>query len=515
MNAYRTKEKIAVLAILLLAGFTVAAKVFADGPVLNSFPIGYSGAQNTDYPLLDARNVTAGGSFSSSQADHDDGVTASAGDTIEFILYYHNGAADAAENVANNVRARASWPAGSNANHVVSASLSADNAATVYSAGKGGDVVIKVGGIAQSMEYVSGSTLHFPNRSTSGQSLGDGIVTSSGLLLGNIRGCWDFSGFVKFRARVGQSAVGSLQIDKTVTLVSAGSYQNSIDAQPADVVRFRIVTRANNADVSDVIIRDILPSSLTYRSNTTRVNGLTVSDSTGFFGSGYTYGLLSKDQSVEITFEAQVASASFFGSNPQTLVNTANARGANVSTAQDTAEVRVAGQVLGTSFQLSKSAFNQTQGVAAQNALANPGDVINYTLTYQNTGGTNLTGVVIEDDIIDVLRSADLLNYGDGSLSGNVVRFPAITVPAGIAISRTFQVRIRDYQAGQTDFTMTNVYGNQVDIQLRQPVVKGTFIAPKTGTRENVVVILSLLVTGSWYAASRLRRRHQVKSVMR
>src|SRR3989304_402563 len=95
-------------AAALVSAVFIAMPVLAAGPTFNIFPVGYSGAQNTDYPLLDARDFSQNTSFSSSQADHDDGVTANPGDTLEFIVYYHNGAADDPDNTAHNVRISAS-----------------------------------------------------------------------------------------------------------------------------------------------------------------------------------------------------------------------------------------------------------------------------------------------------------------------------------------------------------------------------------------------------------------------
>lgn len=487
---------------VLVAIFAVgiAQTVFAAGPAFGVFPISYDGAQNTEFPLLDARDATTSGSFSTSQADHDNGVTVNPGDEIEFIIFYHNGAATAPENIAHSVRISANLPVGSSQTQTVSASISADNATTIDSSSHGGDMQIHINSSAQTLQYIPGSTRHFPNRSTTGQTLPDGIV-SGGVNIGDIQGCWDFSGFVKFRARVsGQVITPTLTIEKTVmNVTNSTGFQNSVSANPSDVVRFKIVVRANGGDVSNLVIRDILPSTLLYNSNTTRVNGNSVSDSSGFFGSGYSFGTLAQNSSAEVQFEATLASFSFFNNSTQTVTNTSNARGDNVSTVQDTADITVSGQVLNSSFTLSKSAYNQTQGINAQSVMANPGDIINYTLTYHNTGSVSISNVVVSDDLSGVTPYADMINAGEGTMSGNTIQFPAITVPAGVSIDKTFQVRVRDVAAG-TNSTMTNTYGNQVNIQIRPPIVKGTFIPPKTGPAENFALLFAFLFTGGVFA---------------
>ena len=497
-------------AAALVSAVFIAMPVLAAGPTLNIFPVGYSGAQNTDYPLLDARDFSQNTSFSSSQADHDDGVTANPGDTLEFIVYYHNGAADDPDNTAHNVRISASLPSGESFNHTVSATISADNATSVYSsdANRGGNVTVHISGTAaQSLQYIPGSTTWYKERSTVGESMPDGIVTG-GVNIGDVRGCWNFSGFVRFRVRVGsQSAVQpQLSITKTVATSGSSFFSHSITANPGQIVDFKIQVRATQGAVNNLSIRDIIPPGLIYLSNTTRVNGVLISDSSGFTAGGYDYGTLAQDQTVEVTFSGQLASQSYFGTSSQTVTNTANARGSNVATVQDTADIRVQGTVASSSFELRKSAYNQTQGMAAQSVQANPGDVITYTLTYRNNGSVEITGAVIFDSLSDVLLLADVTNTGEGSMSGNTIIFPTITVPAGVSIDKTFQVRVKDFIPATSDLTMTNIYGNQVDIYVRLPTVKGTYYAPKTGPGENMAIATTLAAVTAFYFHRRGKR---------
>ncbi|PIR97182.1 MAG: hypothetical protein COT91_02715 [Candidatus Doudnabacteria bacterium CG10_big_fil_rev_8_21_14_0_10_41_10] len=503
-NSNLNKTVIAAIGLVVIASL-VPAFAFADTASFNIFPISYSGDVNHDYPLLDARNYSEGDNFSTSQSDHDNGVDADPGDTVEFVIYYHNGAANSDDTVAENVKIRAFLPSGKSQTHSVSAQISSDDTSTVSSSNKGGDVDIDVSGTeSQNIEYISGSTRWYPEGNSSYQTLPDGIVTS-GINIGDIRGCWDFSGFVKFQARIGEQVIendGYLEIDKTVlhTSRAGSSFRDEVDAEPSDAVEFKIVVEARGGDIRNVIIRDILPSGLDFESGTLRIDGSSRSGTQELFGSGYNHGTLREGEDVEITFEAELASASYFDDQSKTLTNTANARGDNTSTVQDTARVRVEGQVLSSSFRLSKSAFNQTKGVNAQSVLADSGDVINYTLTYENTGDITARNVVIEDDLYDVLLSADLINNGGGNLVGNTIRYPAVTVSAGVSVSKTFQVRVRAISDYETNLTMTNYYGNQIDVPLRPPTVKGIYIAPKSGPASNVVLLLSLLTTGVLYA---------------
>ena len=115
--------------------------------------------------MIDARNVSDGGSFSSSQSDHDNGVTADAGEEIEFQIYYHN--SGVTEDEATNVVVRAFLPGGTRDIHEVSATIDSDQTSAISSADafRGGNIDIHINGDAQTLQFISGSVLWFPNRS--------------------------------------------------------------------------------------------------------------------------------------------------------------------------------------------------------------------------------------------------------------------------------------------------------------------------------------------------------------
>lgn len=512
-NAYRRINKLLVTG-LVLSGVVFAAPSARAAVAFNTFEISYSSATNRDLPMIDARNVSRGGVLSSSQSDHDNGVSAESGDEIEFVIYYHN--TGVPEDEATNVIVRAILPGGSRNSHEVSATIASDQTSAISSSSsfRGGNITINLSGQAQNLEFISGSVRHFPNRTTSGQipSGGDNLV-GSGLNIGTIRGCFEFSGFVTFRARVGQVGQDrNLSLIKRVLNVTKGetSFRDSTIANPGDRLRFEIrFDLGGNASQNNVIVRDILPSRVSRVDGSVREGGGTVSSSyeSDLFGSGRNLGTLSAGSSKTITFEANVSDSSqFVGTN--TLTNTANIRSDQVSTRQDDAEVIVQ-LVLGTSFSLRKTAFNLTKGVEAPTAFADPGDVITYSLYYRNTGQTNITGAVIEDNIHDVLELVEITNFGNAVSVNSVIKWNPVDVPAGVEISRTFQVRVRDaslFPAG-SDLVMTNIYGNEVRVSVRRPQVLG--LPPRTGAAEWLSGSLASLVTFGYFL---YRRRLKIIS---
>lgn len=168
----------------------------------------------------------------------------------------------------------------------------------------------------------------------------------------------------------------------------------------------------------------------------------------------------------------------------------------------------------------SKIASNDTQKIDdANNTTAKAGDVITYNLTVQNTGQTDVKNFVVEENIGDVLEYADVTDYHGGVKdSNNVVRWPAATVKAGGKITKQITVKVKDpipqtpassTNPGSYDLTMTNVYGNTVNIKLPGSVVKTTeqvaTTLPSTGPGTSILIGFAVTaVVGYFLARSRL-----------
>ncbi len=513
MKSFSLQFSSTLTALALLAvGSAGFAPEAAAGVAFNTFPISYFPQTNYDFPLLDARNVTAGGSFSTSQGDHDNGVTANRGDELEFQIYYHNSGVQ--EEQATNVIVRAALPGGTRNSHEVSASIDSDQTVPVMSsdAFRGGNIVINLSGDAQTLEFISGSVRHFPNRGTSGQTVsgGDNLL-GSGINLGTIKGCFDFSGFVTFRARVGNQVVNqdrNLSISKRVLNVTRAesTFRDATTASPGERVRFEVrFETTGNASQNNVILRDILPSSrLSFVSGSMRLDGFGVSNESDLFGSGRNFGTLSAGVSRTLTFDADVAGAGTF-TGTTTLTNTANVRSDQVGTRQDEADVTVQ-LVLGVQFSLRKAAFNLTQGVDATTVPANPGDLITYTLFYKNTGQTTIQSAVIEDAIHDILELAEIADQGGATSINSIIRWAPVDVPAGVELSRSFQVRVRQASLfpASSDLLMVNIYGNEVRVPVRRPQVLGQ--PPRTGAGSWLIVALAGFATFSIWVYRRTRR---------
>jgi len=129
----------------------------------------------------------------------------------------------------------------------------------------------------------------------------------------------------------GNSTTSTLNVTKTVRNLTKGysSFSTSTYASPSDVLMFMITIQTNgNQNISNAYVKDTLPLNLIYK------NSLIVSGSSNYSGdiiSGMNFGNISSGQTITITYQAQLASASNFSYGTTTLTNSVSVTGTNLS----------------------------------------------------------------------------------------------------------------------------------------------------------------------------------------
>jgi uncharacterized repeat protein (TIGR01451 family) len=178
---------------------------------------------------------------------------------------------------------------------------------------------------------------------------------------------------------------------------------------------------------------------------------------------------------------------------------------------------------------LYKKAANVTANIAdANNTTATAGDVITYTLYAKNNGKASIKQFVFEENISDTLDYATLTNaYGGTADANNLVTWPAVDIKPGATASQQITVTIQNPIAatpvsssdgGHFDLTMTNVYGNAVNIHLPAPLVKAVEIQTtklvNTGPGTSLFIgSLIVILAGYFYSRSRLLATESVIAV--
>jgi uncharacterized repeat protein (TIGR01451 family)/fimbrial isopeptide formation D2 family protein len=255
--------------------------------------------------------------------------------------------------------------------------------------------------------------------------------------------------------------IRQLTITKLVRNTNAGgSFQSSTTARSGDRVDFQItVTNTGNETISNVRVDDVLPNGLSFVNN--------------FDGN---LGTMTAGQSRTITFQASVNSSGI--ATGTCLQNVAGAQGDQISRIQASATVCIS-DVLGgnINLQFSKKAWNDTKNADAQSVTASREDFITYTLTVTNTGNSAADNFVITDDLSGVLPFADLVDNGGGTINGNSISYPSVTVPAGGSVSKTFRVRVKASLQNNLTYVMRNTYGNTVTVNIGSVQGSSIFVA--------------------------------------
>ncbi len=307
---------------------------------------------------------------------------------------------------------------------------------------------------------------------------------------------------------VNKAAPGTpnLTIAKTVRNISVDSnsaFVESVEVKKDEIAEFKIVvTNTGTAKALGVMIRDTLPAIVvpTYVSGSLKIDGQ--SSPANIYSANGSLGDFDPGMSKTLTFQVRGPQVSVI----TTAINSATASASNAGSVTDTAQIVIlppaAPPTGNPNLVLSKKAFNNTQNKDATTVTAKAGDVITYTLTVENTGTVSANGFVVTDNVADILQLSDFTNFGGGTYSAATtsINYPATNIAAGTKIERTFAVRIKNPVPTGTDYTMTNVYGNEVNVPVERP-----FTAPPTGTTTNLAIVLAVITAVGYFLYRRFK----------
>ena len=174
----------------------------------------------------------------------------------------------------------------------------------------------------------------------------------------------------------------------------------------------------------------------------------------------------------------------------------------------------------------SKTVKNITQNLDTDktvNSTVHAGDVLEYSLTTSNTQDYVRSGITVSDYIGDVLDYAtidtDFLKQQGGTFddASKKVIWEGVSIPAKNQVVKTFRVKIKDpipatntpsSTSGTFDCKISNKYGNETNMSVACPVVKGVESLPNTGPGTTVVFGCAVtMVVGYFFARSRILAR--------
>jgi len=122
---------------------------------------------------------------------------------------------------------------------------------------------------------------------------------------------------------------GFVNVSKTVRNLTTGTgFASSVSASPSDMLMFMITLQTSGSQtVNNVYVRDSLPNNLIYK-NQLVVSGASYS---GDITSGINLSTIPRNQTVTITYQAQLAPTENFSYGTTTLNNNVNVTGSNLN----------------------------------------------------------------------------------------------------------------------------------------------------------------------------------------
>jgi uncharacterized repeat protein (TIGR01451 family) len=267
---------------------------------------------------------------------------------------------------------------------------------------------------------------------------------------------------------------------------------NQVNARTGERVKFKVsVTNPGDTALQNVRMTDRIPNGLQFDDSVTG-DGTPSFNNTTF---SVDFGSLSRGQTKTVEFAAKVLSTD----TSSAICNIAKATATDVREVQDSACVKIfTTPKPGTpNIVLSKRAFNDTKNVDATTVNAARGDYITYSLVTTNTGTATQNNYVIRDDLSQVLPLADMVSTNGGTVSGNVISYPAVNIKPGETIVKTFKVRVKQTLDKNLSYQLRNTYGNTIVINVPGEVI---YHAPTTGAAANSAGAFAGLVTAGFVA---------------
>jgi len=379
---------------------------------------------NGDLEFLTGKNITAG------QTDYSDPVSAKANETVRVRVYYHNNAVtDAGDNgqAATNTKIKINLPTTDATSHLVTGTLSADNASSVAGTFVNGQEVGQPGltintDQVTSLKMVSGSVKWYPNGSSTPVSLpdgqnGDNIISNDGINIGNITGCWQYAGFVTLDVVlkagnpdiVNSKSAYNLTQDVDATLVKA---------KAGDKIRYTLTTtnKGQGAATNYVVVDDI-HDILEY------ANFLSASDAGQLSGVTVVYPAvdIAAGQTITRTFEVQVKPLSQWPASGNLIMS--NIYGNRVDVPLNPPDKSPI-------LTIEKHVKNVTQSFDWRDEVsAHRNDVVAYRIRVRNVGDAIAKNVNIKDVLpsginfrvgsVQLERKGQLVAINDSVVSGN------------------------------------------------------------------------------------------------
>ena len=392
-------------------------------------------------------------------------------------MYVHNNAAGNLKLVAENVKAFVNLPTDTATSIEVTGTITANNAdpKSVHDS----TTFVSKNGEKFNLAYVKGTAKYYNTkdgqlRTFNLDTANYDLFTKTGVMLGydqmdgKIPGCNQYSGYLTFHVKAQFAEQPNLEISKEVKILGTDTWSEKVTAKAGDTVRYRIhVKNTGNTMLKNVVVRDILPTGLTYVAgsttiaNTAHPKGVALSDGI-VTDKGINLGDYDTGAGAWLYFNATVDKAVSEKCNASTLRNVAQtSAGSSTGTKEDTADVYVEGKTCVDGFKIDKMVKLPSESEWHETITAIAGNQVDFRIRFTNTGNTTLNNVVIVDTLpanMSYVKGSTKLDgkaAADGVISANGLNIGSVA--AGKTVALTFKATVAESLKDKCeDSTLTN-----------------------------------------------------------
>ena len=432
-----TKVSLGLAAVAAVAGAS-AFVAFAWGPSRTTYTMAkpadhvvFNSIVDNNKEIGDERYFVSASPYTGNAANNKwtDNTVVEDGKEYVVRMYVHNNAASNLNLTAKDTRAYVILPTEAATSITVNGKIYASNAnpTTVWDQ----TTFTSKNGEKFNLAYVKGTAKYYntkdgKERTFNLDTTNNDLFTNKGVLLGydkmdgNFPGCNQYSGYLTFHVKAQFAAKPNLEISKEVKILGTDTWSEEVKAKAGDTVRYRIhFVNSGNTTMKNVIIRDILPTGLTYVKGTTQIfntahpKGVTLSDNI-VTDSGINIGDYASKAGAWLYFNATVDKAVSEKCGNTLLRNVIQANGGS-GTKEDTADVLVDGK-------------------------ATAGSEIRYRIAFKNTGNVELKNVVIRDTLpAGITYKSGTTMLGDKKLADGIISKDGINI-GSVAAGKTVYV---------------------------------------------------------------------------
>lgn len=354
-------HRVYALILIGLAVLIPSLAIWAYGPERQTYTINSPADKITFNSITDNPNwgdernsVLVRDGASTSNNDWRDELQVQDGKEYTIKMIVHNNAADNLNLVATNVRVNADIPTTTGTEASIQSAIMSDNA----SPQKIWDNVVLKSDKRFNVAFVPGSARYYNNiNNTTGFQLPDSLISAAGTPVGyeqmdgNLKGCFQYSGFLYYKVKVYGELTANYEMSKQVRKHvegQKGNWQKSVAVNPGEKVDYLVSYKnTGTANQQNVVVKDSLPAKVTYNPGSTRLFnesnpaplGMVASDNITT-ANGINVGDYAPQTNALVTFTATTPQAQDLACGNNTLRNTAFVETDN-GNKQDTADVTI------------------------------------------------------------------------------------------------------------------------------------------------------------------------------